>query len=269
MKCPAGSYAQLDEIGKKLVEFRDVKYNPTWRARTGFVSPIRLGEFKALEVRAVDFIGGGNVMIDDYAYQGKMGVPCKAFLFRFVPIDDRDRAQTVRFTFDDDDGFLMDSERNLREDVEQEILDAFDSLIIKLRQEKNCRDAEEQIQYPCTVLAKQILAQSSELKKSVLLNYTISMHTAIKDAAYRLRDPKIAEDRVAMWTLVINEKPFEGLTAIVCNMQGKYIDCLRAAVCFKQVHHLMFALPVGTTLSDHIYLLPTLTAYSKDFIVPS
>lgn len=187
MKCPEGSYAQLEEVGKKLVEFRNTKYTQDWRGTTGLTSPVLGGTYKLLEVRVVDFVGGGQKQIDDYWYQGKKDVECKAFMFRFVPVDGHDIAQTVRFTFDDDDGFLMLSERNLREDVDPVILEAFDRLIVKLRQEKNCLEAENAIEYPCTILAKQILAQSTVLKKSHLLNNTISMHSAIKDAADRLR----------------------------------------------------------------------------------
>lgn len=265
MKCPEGSYAQLEEVGKKLVEFRNTKYTQDWRGTTGLTSPVLGGTYKLLEVRVVDFVGGGQKQIDDYWYQGKKDVECKAFMFRFVPVDGHDIAQTVRFTFDDDDGFLMLSERNLREDVDPVILEAFDRLIVKLRQEKNCLEAENAIEYPCTILAKQILAQSTVLNKSHLLNNTISMHSAIKDAADRLRDSQYADDREAMWTLVISPGSFlDKQEAVVCAMYGKYIDCLRAAVCFKQVYDLMFALH-HTKLSDHIYLLPTLTAYPKDF----
>lgn len=266
MKCPAGSYAQLEALAKLLIPYRHVKYNQSWRATAEFTDFLELGAFKHLEVRVVDFVGGGNVMVDDYAYQGRLGVQCKAFLFRFVPKSEFDNTPTIRFTFDDQEGFDMLAIRELRESVEPEIERAFRLLIKKLMQEANCLEAEADISYPCVVLVKQILAQSTELKKSFLLNNTISMHSAIKDAADRLRDPQYPIDREAMWTLAINESPFgSGPTAIVCNLYGKYIDCLRAAVCLKQVDDLMFAIPHGVKLSDHIYLIPTLTAYPKDF----
>lgn len=266
MKCPEGSYAQLEALAKLLVPYRNVKYKQDWRATAEFTHALEFGAFKHLEVRVVDFVGGGNVMVDDYAYQGKLGVKCKAFLFRFVPKSEFDNTPTIRFTFDNEEGFDMLTMRELRESVEPEIEQAFRLLIKKLMQEANCLEGEEDISYPCVVLAKQILAQSTELKKSFLLNNTISMHSAIKDAANRLRDPQYAEDREAMWTLVVSPSPWLHVeTSIVCNMYGKYIDCLRAAVCFKPVHDLMFAIHHGAKLSDNIYLLPTLTAYPKDF----
>jgi hypothetical protein len=122
---------------------------------------------------------------------------------------------------------------------------------------------EDYPQYPCVILALDILGQSKELKKSVLLNRTISMHSVIKSHAESLKDPKYAEDQVAMWTLVISPDPLVRMSnsaAIVCNMHGKYIDCLRAAVCFKPVCDLMYALNFRE-LSNHIYLMPVLTAY--------
>lgn len=258
------SYAQLEEIGKKLVPFRDVLYKQNWRATVNFQKMPAIGEFAQLEVRAVDFTGSVNVEIDGYCYHGKQGIACRSFLFRFVPLAERGKEQIVVFTFDDAEGFNMDSERNLRDHIEPVIVEAFDALVVKLRQEANCLEGDELPKYPCVVLAQQILRQSKELQKSVLLNNTISMHSVIKNVADGLRDPDIAEDREAMWTLCINETPWNsGPTAIVCNLFGKYIDCLRAIVCIKQVHHLMFALPRGTTLREHIYLLPVITAYSK------
>lgn len=267
MKCPKGSYAQLETVGKKLEALSHVKFKKSWSTFTDLPGPTSFGTFKSVEVRPVDFVGGGNVMVDGYAYQGKFGVACKAFLFIFNPESEFDNKRNVRFTFDGDEGFAMSAERDpFRENIEDSVMEAFDRLVVKLQQEANCLEAENSIEYPCTILAKQILAQTTELKKSHLLNYTISMHSAIKDAANRLRDPQYPDDREAMWTLAINDSPLnQGPTAIVCNMYGKYIDCLRAAVCFKQVHDLMFAIPHGIKLSDHIYLLPTATAYPKDF----
>lgn len=267
MKCPEGSYSQLETVGKKLEPLSKVKFNKSWRATTDLKSPTSFGTFKTLEVRPVDFIGGLNVMVDDYAYQGPAGVECKAFLFVFIPESEFANKRNVRFTFDGADGFAMSAERNpFRENIDTEVMEAFDRLIVKLQQEANCLAAEDAIEYPCTILAKQILAQSTELKKSFLLNNTISMHSAIKDAANRLRDPQYPDDREAMWTLVVSPSPWLNTdTSIVCNMYGKYIDCLRAAVCFKPVYDLMFAIHHSAKLSDNIYLLPTLTAYPKDF----
>lgn len=121
---------------------------------------------------------------------------------------------------------------------------------------------EDYPKYPCVVIAFNILKQSTELKKSVLLNRTISMHSAIKQYADALKDPKYPENQVAMWALVVTPDPAVNMpntAAIVCNMHGEYIDCLRAAVCFDSVYNFMQALGMRD-LQNHIYLMPVLTS---------
>ena len=173
MKCPPGSYAQIEQIGLLLVPFRDVAFPQDLRLSVPFTKSPWFGSFQRLELNAVDF-DGGQVEIDGLCYQGKPGISNKAFLFRFIDDKKNDNRYWVRYTFDADPGFYMVADRYMREDVAQETLDSFEALIKLLQVE--AERIEREARQVTDAKVKECLVQMFEGKQlngeEILKDYT-------------------------------------------------------------------------------------------------
>jgi len=98
--------------------------------------------------------------------------------------------------------------------------------------------------YKYEQLADAVLGRSKELRASPLLNGTISRATAMRQFVQPLIDHSFEPDQYANWTVLITKAEFN--VAVVCSIQGKYMDVLQAACCLNAVHDAVKAVPSST-----------------------
>lgn len=131
-------------------------------------------------------------------------------------------------------------------------------------------DLEMRDVYPYTKMAHDVIDNSETLKKSRLLNNTISQKQAVDAHALLIRNDEYHQHQVAMWLLIIHPDVLQGAASaqLVCNFYGTYIDALRASVCLDVVGNMFDKLPANK-VKGYVYLRPILTAFSKDVARPA
>lgn len=131
-------------------------------------------------------------------------------------------------------------------------------------------DLEMRNVYAYTKMAHDVLDNSETLKRSPLLNNTISQKVRVDSFVHLLYDQEHDQSKVAMWSLIVHTDVLQGIAsaALVCNFYGTYLDALRASVCLDAAYNMFDKLPANE-VKDYVYLVPVLTAFSKDEALPA
>lgn len=86
-------------------------------------------------------------------------------------------------------------------------------------------------------LADAVIEQSTTIKRSPLLNNTISTRLPVNAMVSLLADPSIPPEKVALWSVIVIEA--DGVF-IPCNLHCSYNEALQTAVCLDVVYnHIM------------------------------
>lgn len=131
-------------------------------------------------------------------------------------------------------------------------------------------DLEMRNVYAYTKMAHDVIENSETLKRSPMLNNTISQKNAVDSYVHLIWNQEYSQSHVAMWLLVVHTDVLQGVSSaqLVCNFYGTYLDALRASVCLDVAYGMFDKVPANE-VKNYVYLLPMLTAFSKDTALPA